>query len=185
MEQVQALSWHRRAACGSLEVLLCDGEPRWDPCGDSGPPAGHDTGSRVCDRGPGTPLRHVLLVGTWRALLLSLSSKLLVCEVMKTVESLRRPIHELSRACRTRAARGKGSVLFKDSRHHGVLLHTVLAETSSQVDVWESKAQTRGICTGKQKCVSARKEKERRGDRIRNFQGGMRLNRGGIRRQQA
>lgn len=76
---------------------------------------------------------------------------------MKAVESLRRPIHELSRACRTRAARGKGSVLFKDSRHHGVLLHTVLAETSSQVDVWESKAQTRGICTGKQKCVSAAK----------------------------
>ena len=64
LEQVQALSWHQRAACVCLELVLCDGEPRWVPCGDSGPPAGHDTGCRVCDRSSVPLFLHVLLMGT-------------------------------------------------------------------------------------------------------------------------
>ena len=61
--------------------------------------------------------------------------------------------------CRTRTTRRKGSAAFSDSQHHGVLLHTILPETSSQVNMWEFKAQTRRICPGKQKYVSVAKGK--------------------------
>lgn len=53
------------------------------------------------------------------------------------------------------------------------------------MNVWEFKAQTRRICPGKEKCVSIMKGKGGEVDRIGNVQGEMRLNREGIRREQA
>lgn len=82
LEQVQALSWHQRAVCVSLEVVLCDGEPRWVPYGDSGPPAGptRAPGSETAALEPRSATCSLWGLGE---LCSSFFSKLLVCEVMK------------------------------------------------------------------------------------------------------